>query len=272
MFKSYSLGKVAGIELKMHGTFFLLIAFLALSGLISGGTTTMVVEVLFVLTLFGVVVLHELGHALMARRLGIPTRDIVLTPIGGIASLARIPTRPVHELLITAAGPAVNVVLASLAYPAALLIAPASPVAGWALNQFFWMNVILAGFNLLPAFPMDGGRLLRAYLAMKGDYLQATRTAARIGRMMAWVFGLAGLFVTPMLILIGVFVWFGATAEEAAVAVRYRAANHPLQFVVGSMFGRPTVDADGPDILFSRPSAGPRRPNVVVDADYTVRR
>ncbi|MEW6280088.1 MAG: site-2 protease family protein, partial [Candidatus Eremiobacterota bacterium] len=232
MFRSYRLGELAGIDVSVHGTFFLLLAWFALSDFFQGGVAYALVGTLFVLMLFGIVTLHELGHALAARSLGIPTRSITLLPIGGVAQLAHLPTRPLHELIVVAAGPLVNLVLAGMLYPGAYAVAASGhPLVAGFVQELAWVNLMLAGFNLLPAFPMDGGRLLRAFLAMRGDYVTATRRAARIGRGMAWVFGLAGLFVNPMLILIGIFVWFGATAEEAAVTLRARAQQSPLGFL-----------------------------------------
>lgn len=258
MFRSFTLGKVAGIELKMHPTF-LIVPLLLLwdgpKGLLFGGL------------LFTLVVLHELGHALAARRIGIPTRDILLTPIGGIASLQRMPARPQDELFVTVAGPAVNVALATLGYLTLLAVGPAFPrLAQELLIWFVLENVVLAVFNLIPAFPMDGGRLLRAFLTLRwGDRLRATRTAAKVGRVMAVLLGVLGLFYNPMLIAIAVFVYFAGAAEEASVngglmgtllsaAMRRRRAPQPF------------VE---PEILFSRPLSR-RRPNMVVEGEYTV--
>ncbi len=258
MFRNYTLGKVAGIELKLHSTFLIYLIWALFEP-----------ELFLVLPIvFSIVVLHELGHALTARRLGIPTRDILLTPIGGIATLSRMPSRPQDELLITAAGPAVNLVLAALAYPLTLVT---TGLAGVVADYFLFYNLVLAAFNLVPAFPMDGGRLLRAFLTLKsGDYVGSTRTAARVGRAMAWVFGIAGLFVNPMLCLIGVFVWFAATAEEASVN------GGVMGSLLNAAFRRRTAptppdpkDYAQAEVLFSRPTCR-RRPSMVVDGEYTV--
>jgi len=171
-----------------------------------------------------------LGHALVARRFGVETRDITLLPIGGVARLDRIPDKPTHELLVSFAGPAVNVALALTLWGLAWLIGlPLRPVGSGALSapflvQLFWLNVSLAIFNLLPAFPMDGGRVLRAALALKIDYVRATRLAAWLGQAMALAFAAFGLSHQPMLLLIAVFVWLGARREAARVELR-RAAS-----------------------------------------------
>lgn len=263
MFRSYTLGKVAGIELKMHSTFLFLII-LGLLGLM-GPQLLFFIELPIVFT---IVVLHELGHALTARRLGIPTRDILLTPIGGIATLTRMPSRPRDEMLITAAGPAVNVVLAALAWPLTLVT---TGLLGFVVSTFLLYNVVLAAFNLIPAFPMDGGRLLRAFLTQRsGDYAGSTRKAARVGRWMALLLGIFGLFYNPMLIAIAVFIWFAGSAEEMSVnggilgtllgaAARRQQAQPPQ--------GR--YRAPEPEVLFRRPACH-RRDSVVVDGEYTV--
>lgn len=174
----------------------------------------------FTLAVFGVIVLHELGHALTARHFGIRTREITLYPIGGVARLERMPRDPTQELLIALAGPAVNLVLAAGLF-AILLLTTTAPLAA-PLDLFvlpfvaklMWVNVGLALFNLIPAFPMDGGRVLRAGLAMRMGYAAATSRAAGVGRVLAIGLGVIGLVSNPFLLMIAVFVWFAATAEE----------------------------------------------------------
>jgi Zn-dependent protease/predicted transcriptional regulator len=226
MFRSIRIGSLAGIDIFVHWTFLLLLGFFLLGGLAAGqGLAAAVVGVGFVVTLFGCVVLHELGHALAARRYGIPTRDITLLPIGGVARLERIPEKPSEELVVALAGPAVNVVIASVL---AAVLWPFGGlegiVAGETLvHNLLRVNLLLVAFNLLPAFPMDGGRVLRSLLAMRMPYVRATDVAARVGQVMAVLFGLVGLFVigNPFLALVGVFVFFGAGAE--AYQARQRA-------------------------------------------------
>jgi len=227
---SWRIGRVGGVDLRVHATFIILLAWLALAYYRDVGTAAGAARgVLFTLTLFASVVLHELGHALAARRVGVATRDITLLPIGGVARLENIPDKPKQELGIALAGPAVTlviiialvVVLRGLSLP---LTPPTSAIArGGAaafLAQLMWVNVSLLVFNLLPAFPMDGGRVLRAGLALRQDHRRATETAARIGRAFALVFGVIGLFYNPFLMLIALFVWLGAAAESSALQER----------------------------------------------------
>jgi Zn-dependent protease/predicted transcriptional regulator len=193
-------------------------------------------------TLFGIVVLHELGHALAARRFGIRTRGITLLPIGGIAQLERIPEDPWQELVVALAGPAVNVVIASMIYLGLLLGPGVSPiietfkVGGGFFQQLFWVNLSLVVFNLIPAFPMDGGRVFRALLAMRFDYLQATQTAAVIGQGVAILFGLLGLFYNPFLIFIAIFVWIAGTSEAGLVQLRSALGGIPVRRVMITEF------------------------------------
>lgn len=233
MFRSWKLGSLAGISVNVHFTFLMLLGFVGFSRLLGGaGLGAAVAEVLFLASLFGVVVLHELGHALTARRYGIGTRDITLLPIGGIARLERMPTKPTQEMVIALAGPAVNVVLALGLWFLAPLIRPT--VFAPLLFRLIAINVGLAVFNLLPAFPMDGGRVLRAFLAARMPYLRATHVAVSAGKAMAVLFGIAGLMLNPMLIFIAMFVWFAGSSEE--LQARYRHAQTQSPF--GDLFGQ----------------------------------
>jgi Zn-dependent protease len=172
------------------------------------------------------VLLHEYGHALAARKYGIATRDITLLPIGGLARLERMPDKPSQELVVALAGPLVNVIIAAGLFLGLTLTGTWQPLAsltttsGNLLERLLAVNVFLVLFNLLPAFPMDGGRVLRSLLALQLDYARATRIAARIGQGMAFVFGFIGLFTNPMLLLIALFVWVGAAQEAAAAEMK----------------------------------------------------
>lgn len=239
MMWSWRIGRIAGINLYVHPTFLLLLAWVAIVHYLSRRSWSDAAEgLLFVVTLFGIVVLHELGHALTARRFGIRTRDITLLPIGGVARLERMPDDPKQELLVAIAGPAVNVALAMVLsvivvplYGAASLTM-VTMVEGPILVKLVWVNVGLAIFNLLPAFPMDGGRVLRALLAMQMDYVKATQIAANIGQAMALLFGFAGLFGDPFLVFIALFVWIGAAQEAATVQMKAALGGIPVQQVM----------------------------------------
>ncbi len=210
---SWKLGELAGIDLRVHATFLLLPAWVGLRQILAGhGSDGVVTEVGFVLALFACVVLHELGHALAARRYGIGTRDITLLPIGGVARLESIPTRPSQEIVVALAGPAVNVVLAAAGF---VMLSLAGPEA-W-LQRLVIANISLVLFNLIPAFPMDGGRVLRALLAMRMDRVRATGIAARIAQGFAAVAGVVGLFGNPTLLVLAVFVWMQAESEAGQV-------------------------------------------------------
>jgi Zn-dependent protease/CBS domain-containing protein len=248
---SWRIGRIAGIDVHIHATFPLLFVWIALNGL-GGGANTRTVLATLVLTLavFVIVVLHEFGHALTARRFGIQTRDITLLPIGGIARLDRMPREPRQELLVALAGPAVNVLLAAILYAILALtgvtaVLPelarsASTVTlTSALAQLIAINLWLAAFNLVPAFPMDGGRVLRAILTMRShDYVRATATAARIGRVFALFFALIGIFwlESPTLALIALFVWIAATSEALAVQTSAALEHIPVSGVMVTDF------------------------------------
>jgi len=230
---SFRIGRVGGVDLYVHATFLILIAAFLFAGLLQGrGPLAALGGVLTLILLFTCVVLHELGHAIVARRFGIRTRDITLLPIGGIARLERIPTEPRQELLVALAGPAVNLVLAGVFWVTLTLLG--QPLVGLArggvLENLFWVNLSLFLFNLLPAFPMDGGRVLRALLATRLEYAHASEIAARIGQGMAFLFGLVGLFTNPMLLFIALFIYLGAEQEAALARVRSATQGLPVRF------------------------------------------
>lgn len=217
---SWKIGEFAGIGVFVHATFPLLLAFVALPAILNDGDIVGAIEsILFILVLFVCVVLHEYGHALTARRYGIQTQDITLLPIGGVARLERMPEKPSQEFFVAIAGPMVNVVIAAILFVVMILAGVAVPSLGLGfgnesfIEQLFTINVMLVLFNLIPAFPMDGGRVLRALLASRIDYAKATTYAARIGQAIAVVFAIAGFFVSPLLILTAVFIFFGAQGE-----------------------------------------------------------
>jgi Zn-dependent protease/CBS domain-containing protein len=224
---SFHLGRLLGIDVYIHFTFLLLLAFIGLSHGLAGRSAEAALNgALFFVGLFVCVLLHEYGHALAARRYGIGTRDITLLPIGGVARLERMPDKPSQEFVVALAGPAVNVVIAAALFVGLWFgghwqpLATLSATSGNLFERLLVANVFLVLFNLLPAFPMDGGRVLRSLLAMRMEYTRATSIAAAIGKGMAVIFGFVGLFSNPMLLLIALFVWIGATQEAAAAQMK----------------------------------------------------
>jgi len=232
---SWRVGSIAGIALYVHATFAILIAWVAASHWIRDRNAAAVIAgVGFILALFACIVLHELGHALTARRYGIQTRDITLLPIGGIARLERMPEEPLQELWVALAGPAVNAVIAGALYGWLAVTAAMEPFSGLTLTQgpflerLMVVNVFIVAFNLLPAFPMDGGRMLRALLATRLDYTRATQLAASLGQGMALVFGFLGLLGNPFLLFIALFVWIGAGQEATMAQMRSALGGLPV--------------------------------------------
>lgn len=224
---SWKIGKFAGIDVFVHATFFLLIGWIALTHWIEENSLAAVISgVGFILALFASVVLHEYGHALTARRFGVKTRDITLYPIGGVARLERIPEVPIQELWVALAGPAVNVVIAAVLFVWLLVTSALEPVSsltmtsGSFIERLMLTNLVLVAFNLIPAFPMDGGRVLRSLLAMRLEYTNATQIAATVGQGLAFVFGFIGLFSNPFLLFIAFFVWIGAQSEAQMVMMK----------------------------------------------------
>jgi Zn-dependent protease len=243
MNSSLKLGKIAGIDLKVHVTFFFLLVWAAFSTLFSGGTAAaMLTELAFIIALFFFVILHELGHALMARRFGYPTQDITLLPIGGMARMEGLPDDPKQELLVAIAGPLVNVLLAGAILIGLLLSGFfAQPLTLSLLTSNFWVrllsvNVTLALFNLIPAFPMDGGRVLRALLASRMGRVKATQTAAIVGKVFAVIMGIAGFFLNPWLVLTAVFIWWGANSEAQSVTLKAKLQGLTVRDAMMSQF------------------------------------
>ena len=233
---SLKIGRFAGIDVYMHTTFLLLISWVALMHWRQGQSITAALAgVAFILVVFLCVVLHEFGHALTARRYGIPTRDITLLPIGGVARLERMPTDPLQELWVALAGPAVNVVIAAILFIWLKFSASFEPMqtltitTGPFLERIMAVNIFLVAFNLIPAFPMDGGRVLRAVLAARKDYARATQIAASIGQGIAIFFGVVGLFYNPLLLFIALFVWIGAAQEAGLSQIQSAIGGIPVQ-------------------------------------------
>lgn len=260
---SWQIGNFRGIAVYLHATFLLLLGWIFIAHLSQGrGLAASFAGVAFIVLLFLCVVLHEFGHALTAQRFGIETRDITLYPIGGVARLERIPRDPRQELLIALAGPAVNVVIAVVLFLVLagthLLSGPEGfrLVGGNLLNKLLWINVSLVVFNLLPAFPMDGGRVLRAFLALRMEYGRATQIAANVGQGMAMLFGFIGLMWNPFLIFIAFFVFLGAAQEAGTVQAELAFQGVPVQGAMMTEFATLTPTdplARAVDMLLSGP-------------------
>src|SRR5215831_4307244 len=220
---SIKLFDVGGTAVRIHLTFFLLLAWIAAIHWSRGGTAAAVDGVLFIIALFACVVLHEFGHIVAARRYGIRTPDVTLLPIGGVASLERMPEKPGQEIVVALAGPAVNLVIALVLM---FLLGARFDLSQMAqleqaqttlIGRIAAANVVLFVFNLIPAFPMDGGRVLRAILAVWLGYTRATRAAAMIGQALAIVFAFLGLLGNPLLVLVAVFIFLAASGEAGYV-------------------------------------------------------
>ncbi|KAA5540463.1 CBS domain-containing protein [Roseiconus nitratireducens] len=263
---SFKIAKLFGIDVFVHWSFFLLLLWIGWSTSRSGGDAAQVlVGLATVLALFGCVVLHELGHALTARRFGIGTTDITLLPIGGVARLERMPKNPVQEFWVAIAGPAVNVAIAAVLLVVMVLLGRSNFASADALTgnsilaNLFTINLVLVIFNMLPAFPMDGGRVLRALLAMKMNYVSATETAALVGKLMAVLFAVIGIYANPLLLFIALFVFLGASGEvrmakmgewignltvDKAMMTQFRtfSPDEPLASVVDELISGSQVD------------------------------
>ena len=249
---------IAGTMVRLHVTFLILIVWLGALHFMQGGMAEAVSGVGFVLAVFACVLLHEFGHILTARQFGVETPDVTLLPIGGVASLDRIPEKPSQEFQVAIAGPLVNVAIAAV-----LIVA----IGGWPnlasvdqmgdpqvpfLAKLAMVNLFLAGFNLIPAFPMDGGRILRAALASQMGFARATRVAAKFGQGLAFVFGLAGLFGNPFLLFIAIFVYLAASGESYAVEIQTMARGHLVGDGMITVFETLSADArvqDAADLM-----------------------
>ncbi|RWL22557.1 MAG: CBS domain-containing protein [Mesorhizobium sp.] len=241
---SLNLGTIAGTTVRVHFTFLLLLVWIWLTHYRIGGTPAAWEGVAFIIAVFACVVLHEFGHIAAARYFGIGTPDITLFPIGGVARLERMPEEPGQEFVIAVAGPLVNVVIAALIFALLGGSAGVEQMAGIEdprmnfLARLAGVNVFLVLFNMIPAFPMDGGRILRAALAARLSWSRATQIAATIGQGLAFVFGFVGLFYNPLLIFIGIFVYLAAAAEAQNAQIREVATSVLVGDVMITEFAR----------------------------------
>lgn len=251
MNRSLRIGSVAGIGIFLHWTFLLLVAGLAAFLYYQGESLSTTLHIMGLMGgLFGCVVLHELGHALTAKFFSVPTKSITLYPIGGLARLERLPEEPIKEFWIAVAGPLVNIVIAILLAIGLAVTGTTMDIgAAYTINAhagatLMWLNIGLAMFNMLPAFPMDGGRVLRALLAIRYDYAQATQTAARVGQAMAVAFGLIGIIgFNFILLFIALFVYIGAQQESQHATFRAAARDTPVREAMMTRFGILTPDS-----------------------------
>ena len=241
MFKSIRVGQAFGIPIYIHWSFLLLPLIVVFEG--QEDLSSSLWKIGLMLCLFLCVLLHELGHALSARRFGVETQDIILSVIGGVARLKNLPRKPIQELIIAAAGPAVNVVIAIilgifLFLMGTMVFPDGGRITG--SNFLFWVfaaNIVLVVFNLIPAFPMDGGRMLRAVLSMKIDRVKATKIAVYIGYVLAFVFAVIAIWgAAYTLLIISVFVIFSATTELRSIKSQAFMTNHTVSDAMRRQF------------------------------------
>jgi len=246
---SLNIGKVAGTVVRIHITFLLFLAWIFAASFVSSGAATAWQTLLFILLLFLCVLLHEFGHIFTARAFGVTTPYVTLLPIGGVAQLERIPEEPWEEFLVAIAGPMVNVVIALLLVfvggahlnPSAAGAVESSQIS--MIDRLAIVNLFLALFNLIPAFPMDGGRVLRAALAARLGYVRATEIAASIGQFVAFALGFFGLLYNPLLIFIAIFVYLAAASEAHMVALRAASHGVPVSHAMMTQFATLTPEA-----------------------------
>ncbi len=233
MLWSVNIGTIAGTAVRIHLTFLLFLVWIFVASWSQGGPQAAWSGLVFMLLLFLCVLLHEFGHIFAARRFGVATPDVTLLPIGGVARLERIPEKPSEEFLVAIAGPAVNVVIALILMVFGASIGTQSLAAMDSqqvsmLDKLASVNLFLAAFNMIPAFPMDGGRVLRALLSIRLGHLRATEVAATIGQFFAFVLGFLGLFGNPLLIFIAIFVYLAASSEAQLVSIRAMSRDVPV--------------------------------------------
>jgi len=239
---SVNIGSIAGTAIRIHVTFLLFLVWIFVAGLATGGVNDAFTSLIFMILLFACVVAHEFGHIFTARAFGVATSDVTLLPIGGVARLERIPEKPSEEFLVAIAGPLVNVAIAVVLIAVtpthlstAHFAAMESPKVSM-IDRLAEVNLFLAVFNMIPAFPMDGGRVLRALLAIRLGHVRATEIAATIGQWTAFGFGFLGLFYNPLLIFIAIFVYLAAASEAQMVSLRAMSRDVPVTAAMVTRF------------------------------------
>lgn len=280
---SFPIARIAGIQIRVHLTFLLLLALFAWAGPDSGFGSAYA-AVAWLLLIFACVVAHEMAHSLVARRRGAEVHEILLFPLGGVSKLEHLPERPADEFAIAIVGPLMSLAIAGTAALFALAagrsLLPVDLVRGAWLTRVMWANALLAAFNLLPAFPLDGGRVFRALLERRMDLLAATRLATRVGHAFAIALVAVGLLVDVWLVFIGVFVFFGASAEERATIIHTRLRGHQVFEVMRVDLDRTGVpgwrtvtvgpDDDLTDELVAEVAQAPTHELAVIDHDEVI--
>ena len=241
---SFPIGHITGIQIRVHATFFLLVALFAAAGTAPEGPGV-VASLVWLVAIFSCVVFHELAHCLVGRRHGLVVHEIDLLPIGGVSRLETFPETPRDEFSLAIAGPAASAALslaaAALAVGLSQSLYPVDLVTGEFLPRLAWLNLLLAAFNMIPAFPLDGGRVFRSLLEHRYDLARATRIAGTTGRWFAFLLIAIGMIWNLWFAIIGVFIYLGASTEETATLVHLRLAGRRVRDVM--LVSPTTIDA-----------------------------
>ncbi|MBK5289665.1 MAG: site-2 protease family protein [Acidimicrobiia bacterium] len=226
---SFPIARVAGIEVRVHLSFLVLVALFAAAAP-EPGVANALLSVTWLLVIFACVIVHEFAHSLVARTRGVDVHEILLLPLGGVSKMERLPERPRDEFAIAIVGPLASFAIAAMAGALCIVtghsLVPVDLIDGAWLARITWLNLILGAFNLIPAFPLDGGRVFRSLLERNQTLEAATRTATRVGHAFAVALMVIGFFFDLWLMLIGAFIYFGASAEQAATIVHIRLEGH----------------------------------------------
>ena len=281
---SFRIARVAGIDIRVHLSFLLLVALFVVVAP-DPGVGSALLSVAWLLAIFGCVVVHEFAHSLVARSRGVGVHEILLLPLGGVSKMERLPERPQDEFAIAVVGPLASYGLAGIAAVACVFagrsLLPIDLIDGAWLAKLTWLNLMLGTFNLIPAFPLDGGRVFRSLLERTHDLESATRIATRVGHVFAAALMIVGFLFDVWLMLIGAFIYFGASAEQAATIVHLRLEGHRVADAMRTDLDRITAgpwvtetplapDEALDDGVFARLAASPGRELPVYRADQLV--